>query len=135
MNKYTTKCFELYCSSIDSKLSNSTIISKSNCVKNYLESLEKTFNSFENYDISNVYSYVNNLKYASQTKSGVEFTLREFFNVMYLNGITNFDGRKVFPVIFTNKRDKIPSYYAMDEFKEIISLIDIINQQEFYILW
>ena len=36
-----------------------------------------------------------------------------------------FDGYQVFPVIFTNKRDRILSHYSTDEIKSIISQIDI----------
>ena len=125
MNEYLTKCFDIYVSQISQNLSDSTILNKYYYSRCYLESLGDSFDSFDHYDISYVYSYIDDLNFASQTKCGVKFTLREFFNVMYRNDITHFDDRQIFPVIFTNKRDRIPSYYEPEEIRKIIQIIDL----------
>ncbi len=125
MNDYLTKCFNLYIENLSSNLSNSTIYNKTHSVCSFLKSLDDDFHDFKNFDINSVYHYINSLNYASQTISGIQFVLREFFDVLYKNNISDFDGRKVFPVIITNKRDTIPSYYSTDEIKKIIDSIDI----------
>ncbi|MCD7890197.1 MAG: tyrosine-type recombinase/integrase [Oscillospiraceae bacterium] len=125
MNNYLTKCFNLYCDNLSSDLSENTVYNKSYYVQCFLETLDDDFHDFKNFDFNFVYRYINSLDYASQTISGIEFVLRDFFNVLYENNLSNFDGKKIFPVIITNKRDTIPSYYSPEEVKKIIDSIDI----------
>lgn len=125
MNNYLTKCFNLYCGNLSSDLSESTVYNKLHCVQSFLETMDDDFHDFKNFDFNMVYSYINSLDYASQTISAIEFVLRDFFNVLYKNNISDFDGKKLFPVIVTNKRDTIPSYYSPEEVKKIIDSIDI----------
>lgn len=72
-----------------------------------------------------VYEYVGTLGYASQTLSNVRFTLRELFDALHARGMAPFDGRTLFPVIRTNKRDRIISQYSADEVRDIVSRIDV----------
>ena len=44
---------------------------------------------------------------------------------MFKNGISPVDGRRIFPVITTNKRDSIISYYQPEEVLEMVNAIDI----------
>lgn len=44
---------------------------------------------------------------------------------MFNQGIIQFDGRKVFPVILTNKRARIISFYETEEIKAIVDVIDL----------
>lgn len=88
----------------------------------YLENKEIDISNLKPVD---VYDYIDSLSLASQTISGIKFTIREFINFMYEQGFISFDGYKVFPVILTNKRDRILSYYSDEEIKLILKQIDI----------
>ena len=44
---------------------------------------------------------------STSTKSGKTFILRHFFNFLYAQGLIIYSGRELFPVIVTNKRDRI----------------------------
>ena len=110
-------------------LSEHTVYNKKRYAELFLNFIENNnCNSFSNFDINIVYEFIVSLDYASQTISQVQFALREFFNVVYDNGIAPFDGRTVFPVIFTNKRDWILSYYLPEEIKALINAIDITKK-------
>lgn len=61
---------------------------------------------------------------AASTKSGKTFILRHFFNFLYDQELILYSGRELFPVIVTNKRDRMLSYYSEEEIKKIILCID-----------
>lgn len=61
---------------------------------------------------------------ASSTKSGKLFILRHFFNYLYDENHTIFSGKELFPVIVSNKRERILSFYSETEVKKLISCID-----------
>jgi integrase/recombinase XerD len=61
---------------------------------------------------------------SSSTISGRTFTLRHFFNFLNNRNLTLFSGNELFPVIFTNKRERILSFYSIEEIRRIISTID-----------
>lgn len=61
---------------------------------------------------------------STSTKSGKTFILRHFFNYLYSEKITLYSGNELFPVIITNKRDRILSFYTEAEIKKLISCID-----------
>lgn len=67
----------------------------------YLEDAQT--DDLQNIDRKNVYEFVNSLDYRSQTISGVQFTLRQFFNIMYEQRLSSFDGYQLFPMITTDK--------------------------------
>lgn len=58
------------------------------------------------------------------TKSGKAFILRHFFNFLHAQELILYSGRELFPVIVTNKRDRIPSFYSEEEIRRLISCID-----------
>ena len=126
MNMKTSEYLEIFECSQRKELSPKTVNRKIYEVSKFFEYLDKQgIQSLEKLDIRHVYDYLNSLDYASQTVSCIQFTLREFFDVMYKHDISDVDGRHIFPVIFTNKRDRILSYYNTDEIRDIISQIDI----------
>ena len=61
---------------------------------------------------------------STSTVSGRLFIFRHFFNHLYQAGITQYSGNELFPVIFTNKRERILSFYSEKEIKQVISAID-----------
>ncbi|MDD6442025.1 MAG: tyrosine-type recombinase/integrase [bacterium] len=126
MNVKTSEYLEIFRRSQRKGLSPKTVNRKMYEVSKFFEYLNKRdIQSLENLDIQQVYDYLNSLDCASQTISCLQFTLRELFDVMYKHDLSDVDGRHIFPVIFTNKRDRILSYYSTDEIKDVISQIDI----------
>ena len=111
----------------DTQLSPSTIYSKQLYVGQLLEFLEeKSIETLEDFDINLVYDFMNTRReWAPTTVSGAQFQIRSFFDFLFSQGITRFDGRKVFPVILTNKRDRIISFYETEEIKAIVDVIDL----------
>ena len=69
-----------------------TVKRKLQTVRKFLSYLEDAQTDLPNIDRKNVYEFVNSLNYRSQTISGVQFTLRQFFNIMYEQGMASFDG-------------------------------------------
>lgn len=126
MNETFIACLELFKQNQKEGLCEKTINRKVYEVKNLLSFLEtRDINNFDDFNIQVIYDYINSLDYAAQTKSGLQFTFREFFNTMNKFEICPVNGYQIFPVIFTNKRDRVLSHYSIDEIKEIISQIDI----------
>jgi len=73
----------------------------------------------------NVIGYLTSLaNLSSSTITGRTFILRHFFN--YLNGksLMLFSGNELFPVIFTNKRDRIITFYSIEEIRRIVSALN-----------
>ena len=87
-----------------------------------------------------VLSYVKSLTetgYARSTRSGILFTLRSFLSFLYNNQYIPEPLQDLFPVIFSNKAERIPSYYFEDELKKILSHInrdDKIGKRDYLIL-
>lgn len=95
-----------------------TVKRKLQTVRKFLSYLEDAqTDDLQNIDRKNVYEFVNSLDYRSQTISGVQFTLRQFFNIMYEQRLSSFDGYQLFPMITTDKRDSILSYYRQKRLK------------------
>ncbi|WP_077215149.1 site-specific integrase [Bacillus dakarensis] len=63
-------------------------------------------------------------KYASATRSGILFTLRDFLAFLFSKGYTESPLNQLFPVIFTNKFERIPSYYSIEEIQRILKQVD-----------
>ena len=61
---------------------------------------------------------------SSSTISGRCFIFRHFFNQLYHRNIVSYSGNELFPVIFTNKRKRILSFYSTAELKQLLSSID-----------
>lgn len=78
------------------------------------------------YDVTkmNVYDFLLTKSWRSQTKSHAQFVLREFFNYMKEEEFSQFDGYGLYPIIITNKRDSILSYYSEEQIKIMIDSID-----------
>jgi len=73
----------------------------------------------------NVTGYLSSLVgLSSSTISGRTFILRHFFNYLNNRNLTLFSGNELFPVIFTNKQERIISFYSIEEIGRIISTTD-----------
>lgn len=121
--KYLTPFLE----SQDTQLSPSTIYSKQLYVGQLLDYLEtQSVETFGDFDINLVYDFINTRgEWAPSTVSSAQFHIRSFFDFLFNQGIIQFDGRKVFPVILTNKRARIISFYETEEIKAIVDVIDL----------
>ncbi|OLS33571.1 hypothetical protein [Bacillus sp. MRMR6] len=74
---------------------------------------------------NHVTEYLNSISdLSSSTISACTFILRHFFNYLHRIYIILFSGDKLFPVIFTNKGERILSFYSIEEIKRVISTVD-----------
>ncbi len=74
---------------------------------------------------------------STSTKSGKSFILRHFFNFVHSQNLISYSGKELFPVIVTNKRDRILSFYSETEVKKLISHVDnstISGKRDFLIV-
>lgn len=89
---------------------------------NYLGDLGVT--SFQDCCPKNVTEFLDSLsELSSSIKSGKLFILRHFFNYLYDEKYIIFSGKELFPVIASNKRERILSFYSEAEIKKLISYV------------
>jgi len=110
----------------DFKFTQWTVQSKSIKVRDFLIYLDsKGIGNLGKLSITDIYDYCNCLQnYSSQTKSGILFTLRDFLKFLYGKNIISKEVSDVFPVIFSNKFDVIPSFYTKKEIGKILGCVD-----------
>ena len=103
-----------------------TVQSKSIKVRDFLIYLDsKEISNLGKLSITDIYDYCSFLQsYSSQTKSGILFTLRDFLKFLYGKNIISKEVSDVFPVIFSNKFEVIPSFYTKTEIGKILSCVD-----------
>ncbi|MCK9218239.1 MAG: tyrosine-type recombinase/integrase [Firmicutes bacterium] len=106
-------------------LSPLTISSKRLTITSFMNYLgDSKVKNFHNCSQKNVTGYLSSLAHlSSSTISGRTFILRHFFNYLSSKNITLFSGNELFPVIFTNKRERILSFYSTKEIRRVISTI------------
>ena len=107
-------------------LSESTIKGKRIMIINFLSFISKQqVNRIHELTSNHVLLYINTLSsYLQSTKSGYLFTLRDFLTFLYSSDYTCEPINKLFPVIFSNKFERISSYYSSDEMKKILNCIN-----------
>lgn len=107
-------------------LSPLTISSKKVTITSFMNYLgDNSVKDFHHCKQKNVTGYLSSLAHlASSTISGRIFILRHFFNFLNSRNLTLFSGNELFPVIFTNKRERIPSFYSNEEIRRIVSALD-----------
>lgn len=92
---------------------------------NYIK--EGGINSINLLKAESVLSYVKFISeqgYSASTRSGILFTLRNFLLFLYDTGYITVPMQQLFPVIFSNKMERIPSYYNENELKSILSHVN-----------
>lgn len=90
---------------------------------NYLG--DNGINSFHDCQQKHVSGFLSSISsLATSTISGKTFILRHFFNYLYEQKLCSYSGQELFPIIVTNKRDRILSFYSEEEVKKIIANID-----------
>lgn len=72
-----------------------------------------------------VLSYLHTLKqYRHSTRSRIMFALRDFLMFLHSEGYIRQPLNDLFPTIFTNKLERLPSYYSADEMHAILCQVD-----------
>lgn len=110
----------------DLQLAQKTIQSKSIIVTSFLIYLnEKGISNFRELSITHIYDYVKSLRgYSSATKSGILFTLRDFLNFLYTKDLITKEISNVFPIITSNKFERITSFYLKTEINKLLGCVD-----------
>jgi len=108
------------------RLSHRTLQGKKIQVIDFLSYLDnKDIIDLKNLIPDDVLFYLETLsKYANATRSGILFTLRDFLAFIFSKGYTASPLNHLFPVIFTNKFERIPSYYSIEEIQNILMQVD-----------
>lgn len=107
-------------------LSQRTLQGKKINIIHFLSYIDKeNLNSLDNLATNVVLAYLGTLgKYASSTRSLIMFTLRDFLSFLFSEGYIKLPLSRLFPVIFSNKFERIPSYYSIQEVQDILKLVN-----------
>ena len=110
----------------EKNLSTRTICGKKNILIRFLNHLDKQgITDITNLTSHEVLSYLPTLeKYRNNTRSGILFSLRNFLLFLYSEGYLSEPLNDLFPVIFSNKFEKLPSYYSTGEIHAVLCQID-----------
>ena len=110
----------------DLQLAQKTIQSKSSIVINFLIYLnKKRIGNLCRLSITNIYGYIKSLEgYAGATKSGILFTLRDFLKFLYTKDLIAKEVSNVFPIIISNKFERITSFYSKTEINKLLDCVD-----------
>jgi site-specific recombinase XerD len=87
--------------------------------------------NIEDLSAASILSYVKSLNdtgYARSTRSGILFTLRSFLSFLHAKQYVSEPLQELFPVIITNKSERLPSYYSEDELRKILLHVDRDNK-------
>jgi integrase/recombinase XerD len=108
------------------ELSVRTIQGKQIRITHFLCFLDKRnlidINTLVSYD---VLAYLETLsEYSNSTKSGILFNLRDFLAFLVSQGYVESQISQLFPVILSNKFERIPSFYSPEETQKILLTVD-----------
>ncbi len=108
------------------QLSTRTLQDKQIKIIHFLSYLDReNLNNFNNLMPNDVMAYLGTLsEYASASRSSILFTLRDFLAFLFSKGYSESPLARLFPVIFTNKFERIPSYYSIEEIQKILKQVD-----------
>lgn len=88
------------------------------------------YNDIAQIDEPIILAYVASLKsdgYASSTRTGILFTLRQFLRFLYNQGYTEKPLHDLYPIIVSKKHDVLPSLYSEEEVSAILNNVDRDN--------
>lgn len=124
--EFVDRHLRAYLGQLSPGLSRETVRHKTQMTRDFLAHLDSIgVSDLHGIDPDVVYAYVGSLDYAPQTRSGLEFQLREAFDAFCRLGLSDVGGRALFPLIRTDKRDRILSFYTPDEVRDIVSQADL----------
>ena len=121
------------------RLSKRTIQGKRIIVVRFLNFLdEQQMTDTTTLNTNHVLSYLHSLEeYKQSTRASILFVLRNFFLFLFSEGYTKEPLNHLFPVIFTNKHERLPSYYSTDEIQLFLTQVDsntIFGRRDYLIL-
>lgn len=136
------ECLRLFVNeSLASGLTERTVKSKTMHAIRFLNYISNSgIENLEHLSSDYIFSYLKSLKdagYAKSTRSGILFSLRSFLSFLHDKQYIFEPLQELFPVIFSNKSERIPSYYYEDELKKILLHVnrdDIIGKRDYLIL-
>lgn len=87
---------------------------------------QKGFNNYSDINKNLIYEFINSIKenYSSSSIYSITYHIKKFYDYLFKNGLSNIDGKSIFPRIIKKEREKILSYYTKEEIKKIISCVD-----------
>lgn len=132
LGKYNNKNIELH-------LSKRTLASKKATIICFLIFLDKQgINDIATLTSHEVLSYIHTLdEYRQSSKSGILFALRDFLYFLYSEGHIKDPLNNLFPIIFSNKHERLPSFYSTDEINMCLCHVDrdtIIGRRDYLVL-
>lgn len=124
--EFVERHLSAYMEQLPASLREETVRHKRQITRDFLAHLDSVgVRDLRGLDPDVVYGYVASLDMASQTRSGIEFQIRDVFDVLCGLGLADTSGRELFPLIRTNKRDRILSFYSPEEVRDIVSQADL----------
>jgi len=112
----------------ESGLSERTMEGKSIQLTKFLNYIKESgIREISQLDAESILSYVKYISekgYSTSTRSGILFTLRRFLSFLYERKYIDIPMQQLFPVIYSNKMERIPSYYSEDELRNILSHVN-----------
>jgi site-specific recombinase XerD len=111
---------------LKNKISKQTIDSKNIILTRFLNFLDKQgVSDIKELTAHEVLAYLQTLgRYSSNSRSGILFTLRKFLFFLHSEGVVKEPLNDLFPVIFSYKYERLPSYYSTDEVHAILCQVD-----------
>jgi len=110
----------------EKKLSKRTINGKRTVLVRFLTYLdEQELTEITGITAHEVLAYLHTLeKYRNNSRAWILFTLRNFLLFLHSERDIKEPLHELFPVIFTNKTERLPSYYSADEVRAILYQVD-----------
>src|SRR5699024_4416086 len=109
-----------------SNLTDRTIQGKQITIIRFLQFLKTNkITEISKVQTKNVLSYIESLtNYATSTKETILYTLKDFFNFLSSNNYNANRLAQLFPIIRSNKLEKLSSYYTAEEIQSVLSSVD-----------
>lgn len=124
---------------LEKKISKRTTQGKKNILIHFLNFLnEQGIADITTLTPQEVLSFLHTLEgYRHNTRSGIMFTLRNFLSFLHSEGYIKEPLNNLLPIIFTNKYERLPSYYSTEEIHAILCQVDrntLIGRRDYLIL-
>lgn len=111
-------------------IQSTTIITKMKYARLLIDHLNNHYNlnDLQSAEKNMIYSYINSANFSESYSSTTKFGLRDFFDFMFSIGESKFDGRSLFPIIKTNKRRNLISFYSPEEISDMLDTFKISDK-------
>ena len=112
---------------ISNKYSNSTIRGKINTLTRlFCYSKDRKINDYSLITREVIYDFLNDVKdeYSLRSFYTITYRIKNFYDYLYDNNKSYFNGSDLFPKIIKQDKVTLPSYYTKDEIIKILSTVD-----------